>query len=296
MSIDLNTPPTSPAVAPNDAQKIRIRNALGLGTAATEPASFVSAKERVERSLLLDSTPTLDAAGLKPLDGDYTFYNVNYSIRNGIGAVTGLSLFNSYPDQRLNLNVPFKFENIAGGAFHYSEAAYAYAGHIRIPEGVSFIGAYAFTNLFNITSLELPSSLQFIDDNAFENWTGLNTLTLPENLLVVGSYSFYFCSALAGMLRLPPSLGEVNYRAFANCTGLDEVMICGELTSVAANAFEGCTLSRVYTAQNATTENHPFFPESTGHVYYKEGTTGWDQPPWDAVPSSVWTSYPDPMP
>lgn len=294
MSIDLNSPPTPPAVAPNAAQKLRIIKALGLGTASTKTAEFFSAKERVARSLLLDSSPTVDALGVMPLDGDYAFYNVNYSIRNGAATVTGTSLPDIFTGHRLSLNVPFPLTEVAERAFDTANAQYSFTGPLRIPEGITSVGAYAFRNLSELTSLELPSSLTYIGSMAFNGCSGIIGIELPENLGAVGSGAFGYCAGAAGTLRLPQGLNTVYSGAFTGCTGFDTLAICGTNTTIASDAFYLCSFERLYAAQDPI-----YIPLSTsqvGRVFYKEGVEGWDQPPWDTVPSSVWTSYPDPMP
>ncbi len=49
---------------------------------------------------------------------------------------------------------------------------------IEIADGVSSIGAYAFSNCINVTETEIPESVQEIGEYAFFNCSGLSTLTI----------------------------------------------------------------------------------------------------------------------
>ena len=67
------------------------------------------------------------------------------------------------------------------------------------------IGAYAFKNCSDLTSLTLPSSVTRIGDYAFYNCSGLTSLTLPSSVTRIGDYAFYKCSGLTS-LTLPSSV------------------------------------------------------------------------------------------
>ena len=67
------------------------------------------------------------------------------------------------------------------------------------------IGAYAFKNCSDLTSLTLPSSVTRIGDYAFYNCSGLTSLTLPSSVTRIGDYAFYNCSGLTS-LTLPSSV------------------------------------------------------------------------------------------
>lgn len=49
---------------------------------------------------------------------------------------------------------------------------------IEVAEGVTSIGAYAFSNCINVTEMEIPESVQEIGEYAFFNCSGLFTLTI----------------------------------------------------------------------------------------------------------------------
>ena len=92
------------------------------------------------------------------------------------------------------------------------------------------IGAYAFKNCSDLTSLTLPSSVTRIGDYAFYNCSGLTSLTLPSSVTRIGDYAFYKCSGLTS-LTLPSSVNEIGIYAFHGCSGLTSLTLPSSVTS-----------------------------------------------------------------
>ena len=102
------------------------------------------------------------------------------------------------------------------------------------------IGAYAFKNCSDLTSLTLPSSVTRIGDYAFYNCSGLTSLTLPSSVTRIGDYAFYKCSGLTS-LTLPSSVTSIGEFAFMYCSGLTSLTIPSGVTSIGMSAFEYCS-------------------------------------------------------
>ena len=102
------------------------------------------------------------------------------------------------------------------------------------------IGAYAFKNCSDLTSLTLPSSVTRIGDYAFYNCSGLTSLTLPSSVTRIGDYAFYNCSGLTS-LTLPSSVTSIGEFAFMYCSGLTSLTIPSGVTSIGMSAFEYCS-------------------------------------------------------
>ena len=107
---------------------------------------------------------------------------------------------------------------------------------IVIPEGVTKIGAYAFSYFKNTESVSLPSTLTEIGDHAFDSLPKLTSITLPNGLVKIGTYSFGNCSQLAS-ITIPSSVTTIGDRAFDNCSSLKEVTVPKSVTSIGLNAF-----------------------------------------------------------
>ena len=101
------------------------------------------------------------------------------------------------------------------------------------------IGAYAFKNCSDLTSLTLPSSVTRIGDYAFENCSGLTSLTIPSGVTRIGGYAFAWCSGLTS-LTLPSGVTRIGDYAFAWCSGLTSLTLPSSVTSIGGYAFERC--------------------------------------------------------
>lgn len=81
---------------------------------------------------------------------------------------------------------------------------------ITIPDGVTSIGSYAFSNCINLKSIEIPSSVTSINQFAFYNCSTLESVGIPSSVRSIGSYAFSSCTLLASVTCkaiTPPILG-----------------------------------------------------------------------------------------
>ena len=107
---------------------------------------------------------------------------------------------------------------------------------IVISEGVTKIGAYAFSYFKNTESVSLPSTLTEIGNNAFSSLPKLTSITLPNGLVKIGTYSFGNCQNLTS-ITIPSSVTTIGEGAFDNCSSLKEVTVPKTVTSIGSRAF-----------------------------------------------------------
>ncbi|MBQ7653708.1 MAG: leucine-rich repeat protein [Clostridia bacterium] len=67
---------------------------------------------------------------------------------------------------------------------------------VTIEAGVAKIGASAFANCSNLSSVSVPGSVKAIGDFAFENCSSLTSLNLSDNVSSIGEDSFHGCENL----------------------------------------------------------------------------------------------------
>ena len=112
---------------------------------------------------------------------------------------------------------------------------------ITIPNSVTSIGDYAFSNCTGLTgTLTIPNSVTSIGYGAFSGCTGLTTLTIPNSVTSIESSTFFGCTGLT-TLTIPSSVTSIGGSAFLGCTGLTTLTIPSSVTSIGENAFGGCT-------------------------------------------------------
>ena len=91
------------------------------------------------------------------------------------------------------------------------------------------IGAYAFKNCSDLTSLTLPSSVTRIGDYAFYNCSGLTSLTLPSSVTSIGEFAFRYCSGLTS-LTIPSGVTSIGMSAFEYCSSLTSLTLPSSVT------------------------------------------------------------------
>lgn len=141
---------------------------------------------------------------------------------NSKDAIPSIALANCVTLKTIIL--PDKLERIEDYAF----GGTILEGSLKIPNGVKYIGNYAFTNYWNENSgyselpggkllannnltgsLELPSSLEYIGDEAFRDCNFTGTLMLPHSLKHVGMNAFNGCKNFTGEIHFPENLTEI---------------------------------------------------------------------------------------
>lgn len=148
-------------------------------------------------------------------------------------------------------------------------------GDIEIPEGVTIIGARAFSRCESITSvkfpkscymiyenafegcknlkkIDLPDRLNTLMDSAFEDCTNLNNVILPSGIEIIGDNAFEGCTSLTEM-KIPDSVTELGWSLFANCTSLTNVTLPEGIEEIGGSFFEGCTSLKSITLPDSVT-------------------------------------------
>jgi len=140
----------------------------------------------------------------------------------------------------------------------------AKSGSYTIPTTVKHIGASAFDNCYNITSILIP-----------------NTITS------IGSYAFSYCSGITGALTLPTSLKKLGDGAFYGCWNLTSVTIPATLTDIGYYCFME---SNLVTSFNVNASN-PDYTSVNGMLMSKNQDTLFSCPPAKTgaitIPSTV---------
>ncbi len=105
------------------------------------------------------------------------------------------------------------------------------SGTVTIPSTVTYggttytvnrVGARAFDDCSNLTSITIPNTVTSIMNYAFEDCTSLTSVTLSSNQTSIGYGAFGYCYALT-TLTLPSTVENIGNYAFRYCKSLVKV-------------------------------------------------------------------------
>lgn len=112
---------------------------------------------------------------------------------------------------------------------------------VKLPEGLSCIGASAFCDSPELTEVKIPSTVTKIKDSAFSRCTGLTKIELPPQLEEVDYNSFYGCSGLTE-ITIPSSVKTIRSGAFEECYNLESVTLSEGIGEIGNEAFKRTNL------------------------------------------------------
>ncbi|MCQ8262811.1 leucine-rich repeat protein [Streptococcus suis] len=140
-----------------------------------------------------------------------------------------------------------------------------------VPEGITEIGANAFADNGNLTTIILPSTLRTIGANAFANTslkrivlppgmkkipdgllqgTKVEEFVIPEGVEEIGDFAFADNHSLQSVV-LPSSLKKIGYGAFQN-TGIESIIFKDGLVEIDDYAFSNTNLQSVLLPNSVT--------------------------------------------
>lgn len=108
---------------------------------------------------------------------------------------------------------------------------------VKLPEGLSCIGASAFCYSSDLDEVKIPSTVTKIKESAFWGCTGLTKIELPPQLEEIDYNSFYGCSGLTE-ITIPSSVKTIRSGAFENCTSLESVTLSEGIGEIGTEAFQ----------------------------------------------------------
>ena len=139
------------------------------------------------------------------------------------------------------------------------------SGEYTVPQGVEYIGEYAFANS-KITSISLPASLKELGEGAFVSsalaavtfadgiqlaeikahtfrYTSVQTVNLPASVQTVGDYAFAN-TTITAFTFTGKTMGD---GVFANCKMLANIVLDDGIEKMGSNTFYGCTSLKTVT-------------------------------------------------
>lgn len=110
---------------------------------------------------------------------------------------------------------------------------------IYLPEGLTTIADYAFSECKALEKVSLPETLESIGGEAFFRCNKLETITIPNGVKVVNQGAFAECESLVE-ISLPDSVETIGDRVFQSCPNLTEVKLPNSITTIPMLFFSYC--------------------------------------------------------
>jgi len=96
-----------------------------------------------------------------------------------------------------------------------------------IPDTVTNIAEYAFSDCCSLKEIIIPDSITDIGNYAFDFCLSLQKITIPDSVTNIGNHAFDFCRNLQE-ITISASITSIGYDAFLNCFSLTDVYYSGD--------------------------------------------------------------------
>ena len=160
--------------------------------------------------------------------------NNNYDSRENCNALIETAT-NAILRGSKNTIIPNSITSIGASAFSNIQELTT----IDIPQSVTSIGNYAFYGCKDLTTIKLPNGITNIGDNLFQNCSSLTSCVIPNSVTTIGQYAFWGCSNLTSII-IPKSVTTIGAYSFSECGNLKSISLPEGVISVQYSAFERC--------------------------------------------------------
>lgn len=155
---------------------------------------------------------------------------------------------------------------------------------VKISDGITSIGSFAFCNFSNLQSVTIPESVISIGACAFMACDSLENIKIPKNVKNIGDSAFLGCYSLTSIelpsgieciekmtfentglvsIVIPYGVNSIEERAFFFCDNLISVTIPNSVTSIGEFAFANCfRLKNVIIPDSVTDIGHCAFADA----------------------------------
>ena len=110
---------------------------------------------------------------------------------------------------------------------------------VKLPEGLTYLGNYAFFGAAKLKSITLPSTLTTIGLGAFDECAGLTGIKIPSDVKTIKEGAFGGTGLTS--VTIPDKVETLGQDVFENCTQLTSIHIPKSVKSMGAEMFGYCT-------------------------------------------------------
>ena len=114
------------------------------------------------------------------------------------------------------------------------------AEYMVVPDGISVIDDYCFSQMNKLKGVRLPDTLEYIGTGAFDSCTRLEKIEIPDSVKEIGSGVFSKCMSLTEV-KLPSRLYELPDWTFYCCDSLEKVEMTDSVEFIGSACFHSCS-------------------------------------------------------
>ncbi|MGN1060442.1 MAG: leucine-rich repeat domain-containing protein, partial [Candidatus Coproplasma sp.] len=108
-----------------------------------------------------------------------------------------------------------------------------------VPDGVTDVSNYAFSNCNALESVTITHDVTYIREGTFKNCASLSKVIMWGNITGLGNFAFVNCTSLAN-ITLDATVTSIGVSAFEGCTALTDVAMRGGVKKIGGSAFKNC--------------------------------------------------------
>jgi hypothetical protein len=112
-----------------------------------------------------------------------------------------------------------------------------------------YMARHLYMNNEEITDLVIPNSVSRINDYSFTNCISFNSVSTPEDLDYLGKEAFRDCDNLS-TVTIGNGLERISYRAFSGCNQLSSVILPASIKMLCNYVFDECNNLMSVTVQS----------------------------------------------
>ncbi len=174
-----------------------------------------------------DAFTTLKVGRGTKVIGDYAFTNDVSGLEEASGIRSTYYALKNQGVRLADIDFSDTLETIGKGAFNNTVIT-----AVVIPDSVTNIDDYAFSNCNFLKIVKLPKNIKRISKGCFNSCEKLEEIVLPESVTIIDDYAFGYCSQLP-QIKLSDNLEYLGTMAFYRCSKFNsEVYIPASVTHV----------------------------------------------------------------